>query len=89
MPLERTASTKRAIPNAKEKIRIAFNSPNEMRVASQTQRNISGSNDVLAWECYGPRCAVPNSTGRSPSVLQLQLPSLVFLKANDFSIVRR
>ena len=80
---------KRAMRNAKEKIPMAFISPNEMRVASRMHCNMSGSNNVQDCECYGPRCAVPNSTGRSASVWQLQLPSLASLKANDFSIVRR
>lgn len=76
---------KRAIRNAKETIPVAFISPNEMRVASQTHCNIGGSSKVR----YGPRWAVPYSTGCSVSVPQRQLPSLAFWKAKDFSIVRR
>lgn len=79
---------KRSMRKVKEKIPIAVISPSEMRVASQTHC-IGWSNNVRACERYGPRCAVPYSTGRSASVPQLQLPSLAFLKANDFSIMRR
>lgn len=81
---------KRAMQNAKEKIPVAFISPNEMRVASRLHCNISGHNKSCGWRgYYGPRCAVPYSTGRSASVLQRQLPSLAFWKENDFSTVRR
>jgi len=55
MPPERMASIKRAIRNAKEKIPLAFISPNEMRVASHAQCNIGRSRNVQAGECYGPR----------------------------------
>jgi hypothetical protein len=60
-------------------------------MASQTQCNIGACAMCRFAESvgYGPRCAVPYSTGRSDSVLQRQLPSLVFWKANDFSMVRR
>jgi hypothetical protein len=49
------ASIKRAKRNEKEKISVAFISPNEMRVASHTQCNIGGSGNVQAGARYGPR----------------------------------
>jgi hypothetical protein len=55
MPLERTASIKRAMRNTKEKIPVALISPNEMGVASHTQCNIDGSSNMPAGERYGPR----------------------------------
>ena len=81
---------KRAMRNAKEKIRLALISPNEIRWWHSRRSATSGAGAMCRFGVgYGPRCAVPYSTGRSVSVLQRQLPSLAFWKANDFSMVRR
>jgi hypothetical protein len=91
MLLERMASIKRAMRNAKEKICLAFIPPDETRGipdSAQHLRAVSLNCRDGGWG-YGPRCAVPYSTGRNVSVLQRQLPSLAFWKVNDFSTARR